>query len=216
MIHFAEGKTHKEFLQSAIERSSPGNARVLTNLFGGLLELGLDIGSGAQAVISVGGAATRCQHQSPCFDTQCNLCYDPLLRIHGRCGKSMNYYNVVPCIIFTLNFVTAGGASYFTCRGTLPKSCLPYTCTATRLGRSVERGSESPADDEDTVLVKKFPRFQDVYCLGIEEKARKMEGNSVSRIEGSTNQSNQTEEELWNLNAEPETCRDFCTTNAYK
>jgi len=168
-----EGKTHKEFLQSAIERSSPGNARVLTNLFGGLLELGLDIGSGAQAVISVGGAATRCQHQSPCFDTQCNLCYDPLLRIHGRCG----------------------GASYFTCRGTLPKSCLPYTCTATRLGRSVERGSDGSHDDEDTVLVKKFPRFQDVYCLGIEEKARKMEGNSVSRIEGSTNQTNQTEEE---------------------
>ena len=55
----------------------------------------------------MGGAATKCQHQSPCFDTRCNACYDPLLRIHGICG----------------------GASYFTCRGTLPKNCLPYICT---------------------------------------------------------------------------------------
>ena len=79
----------------------------MAELFGGL-ELGLDLGAdGAQAIISVGGAATRCQHQSPCFDMQCNLCYDPLLRIHGKCG----------------------GASYFTCRGTLPSACLPYTCT---------------------------------------------------------------------------------------
>jgi len=60
-----------------------------------------------KAVISVGGAATKCQHQSPCFDAKCNACYDPLLRIHGICG----------------------GASYFTCRGTLPKVCLPYICT---------------------------------------------------------------------------------------
>ena len=102
------GKTHSQFLQRAIERSTPSNARLLAELFGGL-ELGLDLGAdGAQAIISVGGAATRCQHQSPCFDMQCNLCYDPLLRIHGKCG----------------------GASYFTCRGTLPKACLPYTCTA--------------------------------------------------------------------------------------
>ena len=79
----------------------------MAELFGGL-ELGLDLGAdGAQAIISVGGAATRCQHQSPCFDMTCNLCYDPLLRIHGTCG----------------------GASYFTCRGTLPEACLPYTCT---------------------------------------------------------------------------------------
>ena len=47
------------------------------------MDLGAD---GAQAIISVGGAATRCQHQSPCFDMTCNLCYDPLLRIHGTCG----------------------------------------------------------------------------------------------------------------------------------
>ena len=101
------GKTHSQFLQRAIERSTPSNARLLAELFGGL-ELGLDLGAdGAQAIISVGGAATRCQHQSPCFDMQCNLCYDPLLRIHGKCG----------------------GASYFTCRGTLPSACLPYTCT---------------------------------------------------------------------------------------
>ena len=80
IILSTDGKSHKEFLQEAIERSSPGNARVLTNLFGGL-ELGMDLGmGGAQAVISVGGAATRCQHQSPCFDRQCQLCYDPLLR----------------------------------------------------------------------------------------------------------------------------------------
>ena len=105
---FAGGKCHSEFLTDAIERSSPGNARLLAELFGGL-ELGFNLGgSGTQAVISVGGAATRCQHQSPCYDAKCGLCYDPLLRVHGRCG----------------------GASYFTCRGTLPKACLPYKCTA--------------------------------------------------------------------------------------
>ena len=104
---YTGGKTKTQFLQRAIERSTPSNARLLAELFGGL-ELGLDLGAdGAQAIISVGGAATRCQHQSPCFDMTCNLCYDPLIRIHGKCG----------------------GASYFTCRGTLPNACLPYTCT---------------------------------------------------------------------------------------
>ena len=106
-LSYTGGKSHSQFLQRAIERSTPSNARLLAELFGGL-ELGLDLGAdGAQAIISVGGAATRCQHQSPCFDMTCNLCYDPLLRIHGTCG----------------------GASYFTCRGTLPEACLPYTCT---------------------------------------------------------------------------------------
>jgi len=152
-----DGKSHKEFLQEAIERSSPGNARVLTNLFGGL-ELGMDLGmGGAQAVISVGGAATRCQHQSPCFDRQCQLCYDPLLRIHGKCG----------------------GASYFSCRGTLPKSCMPYTCTAAAM--------QAPRVSSDTVLLKKFPRFEDVFCLGIEEKARSLDLDSQPRIESSSN-----------------------------
>ena len=41
------GKTHKQFLQDAIERSSPGNARFLAELFGGL-ELSLELGDGAQ------------------------------------------------------------------------------------------------------------------------------------------------------------------------
>ena len=63
--------------------------------------------SDSQAIITVGGAATKCQHQSPCYDNNCKACYDPLLRIHGKCG----------------------GASYFTCRGSLPRDCMPYTCT---------------------------------------------------------------------------------------
>ncbi len=62
---------------------------------------------GSVVALRVGGAATRCQYQSPCYDAHCRLCYDPLLRIHGRCG----------------------GASYFTCRGTLPRACLPFTCS---------------------------------------------------------------------------------------
>lgn len=153
------GKTHTQFLQRAIERSTPSNARLLAELFGGL-ELGLDLGAdGAQAIISVGGAATRCQHQSPCFDMTCNLCYDPLLRIHGICG----------------------GASYFTCRGTLPSACLPYTCTTrginSRSGRTLEK----------TVLVKKFPRFEDPFCLGKQEKARSLRlENANSFSENST------------------------------
>jgi len=41
------GKTQQEFLQEAIERSSPGNARFLAELFGGL-ELNLELQDGAQ------------------------------------------------------------------------------------------------------------------------------------------------------------------------
>ncbi len=84
-----------------------GTLRLLTELFGGV-DLEVDVGAGDAAVaVRVGDAATRCQHQSPCYDSRCRLCYDPLLRIHGRCG----------------------GASYFTCRGTLPKGCLPFSCS---------------------------------------------------------------------------------------
>jgi hypothetical protein len=76
-------------------------------VFGDLPVNSVTLFNRAQAVVSVGGAATKCQHQSPCFDTRCQSCYDPLLRIHGLCG----------------------GASYFTCKGTLPKICLPLICT---------------------------------------------------------------------------------------
>lgn len=99
------GLQHEKFIQDALARSSPGSARLLAELFGGL-ELGLEF-KDSQAIITVGGAATVCQHQSPCYDPTCKACYDPLLRIHGKCG----------------------GASYFTCRGSLPSPCLPYTCT---------------------------------------------------------------------------------------
>lgn len=151
------GKSHEQFLTDAIERSSPGNARLLAELFGGL-DLGISFGdSDAQAVISVGGAATRCQHQSPCYDTKCKLCYDPLLRIHGRCG----------------------GASYFTCRGTLPKACLPYSCTA-----RTARSNLDPLNSQEktAVFVKKFPRYQDPFCLGKVEKARSLSGDDFRKL----------------------------------
>merc|ERR1712008_215855 len=96
--------------------------------------------SDSQAIITVGGAATKCQHQSPCYDNNCKACYDPLLRIHGKCG----------------------GASYFTCRGSLPKPCLPHTCTY----KGPTARSMLQMTDE-TIFVKKFPRFEDTYCLGI-------------------------------------------------
>ena len=95
--------------------------------------------SDSQAIITVGGAATRCQHQSPCYDSKCKACYDPLLRIHGKCG----------------------GASYFTCRGSLPKVCMPFTCTY--------KGPESrtgKALNDEPVFVKKFARYEDTFCLG--------------------------------------------------
>ena len=101
----AGGLDHDKFIQEALARSSPGSARLLAELFGGL-ELGLEF-SDSQAIITVGGAATKCQHQSPCYDANCQACYDPLLRIHGQCG----------------------GASYFTCRGSLPEPCLPHKCS---------------------------------------------------------------------------------------
>ena len=41
------GKSHQQFLTEAIERSSPGNARLLAELFGGL-ELGLELGGGTK------------------------------------------------------------------------------------------------------------------------------------------------------------------------
>lgn len=140
-LYFSGGQSIQQFLTEALQRSSPSNVRLLAELFGGL-ELGLDLAGGTQAVhkpenetflskksnfsylsytledttkyrlvfqvISVGGASTKCQYQSPCYDSYCKLCYDPLLRIHGLCGD----------------------ASYFTCRGTLPKGCLPFSCTA--------------------------------------------------------------------------------------
>ena len=124
---FSGGQQHEKFIEEALGRSSPGSARLLAELFGGF-ELGLEyrysptnavftnavstntiflFSSDSQAIITVGGAATKCQHQSPCYDNNCKACYDPLLRIHGKCG----------------------GASYFTCRGSLPRDCMPYTCT---------------------------------------------------------------------------------------
>lgn len=63
------GKSPQQFLTSALERSSPSSARLLAELFGGI-ELGLDLGGGTQAIISVGGAATQCQHQVR-LDTNC-------------------------------------------------------------------------------------------------------------------------------------------------
>jgi len=141
-----EGKDHEQFIQAALGRSSPGSARLLAELFGGL-EIDLEM-SDSQAIITVGGAATRCQHQSPCYDSKCKACYDPLLRIHGKCG----------------------GASYFTCRGSLPKVCMPYTCTY----KGLTTRSGEPINDEP-VFVKKFARFEDTFCLGNEEKARSLE-----------------------------------------
>ncbi|XP_040569159.1 uncharacterized protein [Lepeophtheirus salmonis] len=147
-------KSREEFLRSAIERSSPGNARLLAELFGGL-ELGINLGGETKAVISVGGAATRCQHQSPCFDVACGLCYDPLLRIHGRCG----------------------GASYYTCRGTLPQYCVPFSCTATPDGRSARQNSESKNDGKDAygqskVFVKTFPKGMGAQGVGCRQKQK--------------------------------------------
>lgn len=115
----------------------------MAELFGGL-ELGFEF-KDSQAIITVGGAATRCQHQSPCYDNNCKACYDPLLRIHGKCG----------------------GASYFTCRGSLPKPCMPHTCTYM-----------SEVNDE-AIFLKKFPRYEDTFCLGIEEKSRSLKINST-------------------------------------
>jgi hypothetical protein len=45
------GKTHTQFLQEAVERSSPGNARFLAEFFGGL-ELNLDLSDGAQVKVN--------------------------------------------------------------------------------------------------------------------------------------------------------------------
>ena len=59
------GQKHEKFIEEALGRSSPGSARLLAELFGGF-ELGLEY-SDSQAIITVGGAATRCQHQSPWF-----------------------------------------------------------------------------------------------------------------------------------------------------
>ena len=61
-FYFTEGKDHEQFIQAALGRSSPGSARLLAELFGGL-EIDLEM-SDSQAIITVGGAATRCQHQS--------------------------------------------------------------------------------------------------------------------------------------------------------
>jgi len=139
------GQQHEKFIEEALGRSSPGSARLLAELFGGF-ELGLEY-SDSQAIITVGGAATKCQHQSPCYDNNCKACYDPLLRIHGKCG----------------------GASYFTCRGSLPRDCMPYTCTyrasTSRAGKSI---------NDEAVFIKKFPRYEDVFCLGVEERSRSL------------------------------------------
>ena len=80
MITFelAGGKEHNQFLTDVLKRGSPEANRLLAELFGGL-ELGLEF-SDKQAIIIVGGATTRCQHQSPCYDSTCKACYDPLLR----------------------------------------------------------------------------------------------------------------------------------------
>ena len=51
LLNCLGGKSQKQFLQEAIERSSPGNARFLAELFGGL-ELNLELGDGAQVPIS--------------------------------------------------------------------------------------------------------------------------------------------------------------------
>ena len=82
----AGGKEHNQFLTDVLKRGSPEANRLLAELFGGL-ELGLEF-SDKQAIIIVGGATTRCQHQSPCYDSTCKACYDPLLR-----------YVVVPFLI---------------------------------------------------------------------------------------------------------------------
>ena len=47
VFFFLGGKSHDQFLQEAIERSSPANARFLTELFGGI-KVDLDLGEGAQ------------------------------------------------------------------------------------------------------------------------------------------------------------------------
>ena len=94
------GPLQKLLLPFTFRGSVPLTRFQLTRFF-------LFFSSDSQAIITVGGAATKCQHQSPCYDNNCKACYDPLLRIHGKCG----------------------GASYFTCRGSLPRDCMPYTCT---------------------------------------------------------------------------------------
>ena len=34
---------------------------------------------------------------------------------------------------------------------------------------------------DETIFVKKFPRFEDTYCLGIDEKARSLNFDDLSR-----------------------------------
>merc|ERR1719412_2963719 len=155
------GQKHEKFIEEALGRSSPGSARLLAELFGGF-ELGLEY-SDSQAIITVGGAATRCQHQSPCYDRNCKACYDPLLRIHGKCG----------------------GASYFTCKGSLPKPCLPYTCTykasTSRAGKSI---------NDEAVFIKKFPRYEDVFCLGVEERSRSLKMDNALPVNMTSGENN--------------------------
>jgi len=139
----------ESFLKSVIERSSPANARLVAELFHGL-----DLGHSPNTVVRVGGAATLCHHQSPCYDPTCDLCYDPLLQQHGLCG----------------------GGSYYTCQGSLPQVCLPQGEGEERCQNSPGIYGRSPRNqyslEREPVLVKQFSRHMDYFCLGQNRQKR--------------------------------------------